>query len=284
MTSDDLRAEYEKCRKRYPTIDLSFEDFLARAEGSGPESAHLCCEDLFLATACARGDRIAWEYFADEYLPLVRGMAARACRQLMESEDLAQELVAGLISDRTRLGGYSGRGSLAGWLRVAISHAAIDRFRRRKREVPLDESGGEVPKTELANRASETQETSPDASWGPVLAEVLQEQIRSLAPRERIILGLYYADNVPLKLIGRQFGVHEATVSRWLDTLRQTIRKRVERELRARYGLKAGEVQGIWQWAAGHELFKLAEVVASGRDPRDCAGPEAKTPSLEGKV
>ncbi len=257
----DLKAEYEKCRKRYPTVDLSYEDFSARIQASGNPAACSCSEDLFLATACARGDRIAWEYFADDYVPLLHRMAARACRQNQEGEDLAQEIVASLMGDKSKLAGYGGRCSLAGWLRVTLSHALIDRLRRRRREVSLEESNDQGQEIRAASPQSNGQSDSLDAAWGPVLADVLKEQIRLLPPRDRLILGLYYVHGVSLKVIGRHFEIHEATVSRWLESLRQTVRKRVERELRARHNLKAGDIRGLWQWVAEHDLLRLSEIL-----------------------
>jgi RNA polymerase sigma-70 factor len=265
MTSEavpaDCREILERCQRRFPTIDLPADGFFARAERSGVPLDQLHTEDLYLASACAHGDRLAWEYFADEYLPLVRKLAAQACRQFQESEDLAQEIVAQLIGDRGKLGGYDGRGSLAGWLRVTIARAAIDRFRRVRREVSWEETserGGEPSATvEDPQGASE----SLDARWGPVLARILAEQIGRLEARDRLLLSLYYMSEVPLKIIGRQFGVHEATVSRWLDRIRNTLRTGVEKELRRRHGLRPRETDTLWRWVAEEERFSLKEIL-----------------------
>jgi RNA polymerase sigma-70 factor (ECF subfamily) len=261
MDSDDLQRAYEQCRQRYPTIDLSLEDFSARVNTSAAEFDRLCQEDLFLATSCARGDRIAWEYFADDYLPLLHRMAALACRQFQEGEDVAQEIVASLIADKTKIAAYDGRGSLAGWLRVAVSHAAIDRFRRKRREVSLDEPDGPSRDEPSAAPLSNQGEEALDSPWGSVLAKMLEAEIRNLPARDRLILSLYYIENVPLKIIGRQFGVHEATASRWLDKLRRGVRKSVERELRGKHGFRPGELNSLWQWVAEHEEFSLKEVL-----------------------
>ncbi|NWG13874.1 MAG: sigma-70 family RNA polymerase sigma factor, partial [Acidobacteria bacterium] len=233
---DRLRQVFERCQRRYPTIGLAFEDLAAHvhqiveSEAVHPEGIsdlvdRLHHEDLFLALACSRGDRIAWEYFVDEYLPLVQRYAGQACRNMAESEDLAQEIVAGLLDDRRRFAGYNGRGSLAGWLRVSVSHAAIDRFRRNRREVPLDEAGDERDLADPGLRASGLGTADRlDARWGPALLAVLSEEIGQLSSRDRLLLGLYYIEGVPLRLVGDHFGVHEATASRWLDALRRGLR------------------------------------------------------------
>jgi RNA polymerase sigma-70 factor len=276
-----IQDAYARCRRRYPTVDLSLEDWLARSEASGVEFEHLCHEDLFLATACARGNRIAWEYFADDYLPLIRRMAAQACRRFEESEDLAQEIVTSLIAGQGKMAAYSGRGSLSGWLRVAISHAAIDRFRRQKREVPLQESD-ELEGVVATDAPASGRNSEPlDAHWGPILADILEEQIHSLPARDRLILALYYLQGISLKVIGRQFGVHEATASRWLESLRGGIRKRVERELHARHRLTSSEISGLWRWAAEQEGLSLEASLGIGSKASRPRGLASQSESCE---
>lgn len=233
-------------------------------------------EDLFLALACALDDRIAWEHFADEYLSLLKRFATQACRDCDAGADLAQEVVAGLLGEshgaadgslresepepggvpaaKGKLMSYNGRGSLAGWLRVAVAHAAIDRFRRERKQVSLDqlmEQGG-LPRTQNPGPMNAAEERL-DARWGPVLAQALIEDISRLGARDRLLLSLYHFRGVPLKAIGLQFGVHEATASRWLERVRRGVRKRVERALRKAHGLSARELKSLWRWASESE-------------------------------
>jgi len=232
----------------------------------------MCHEDLFLAVACARGDRIAWEYFADQYLPLLKRFAVQACRNCDAGEDLAHEIVTVLIGEshaanqatepgngprsapgasKGKLQSYNGRGSLAGWLRAAVAHAAIDRFRRARKLVSLDEleENAGLPGAQNSGSA-DTAEERLDARWGPVLAACVRKEIERLSARERLILGLYHLEGIPLKAIGLRFGVHEATASRWLERARREIRKNVERELRNVHGLNARELGSLWRWVA----------------------------------
>ena len=281
-----IRLAFERCQRRYPTIFMEFEEFKNRVEeilsaepaAAGypaqdrlrqdldPDRLHL--EDLFLAHACSKGDRIAWEYFVDTYLPVLRRCAEQACRCMSRSEDLAQELVTKLLDDRRRFAGYNGRGSLAGWLRVAVSHAAIDHFRRNRKQVSLEElkDSGQTAASAGNGLSSAGQSERIDARWGPVLLSVLVEDLRRLPPRDRLLLNLYYVQDVPLKAIGRQFGVHEATASRWLERLRQDLRKRIERELRRRHGLRASELKSLWQWVSQETDFSLQEAVSGCKE------------------
>jgi RNA polymerase sigma-70 factor (ECF subfamily) len=262
----EIASAYERCCRRFPTIDLPLETFAERVREAlaGREmSAQVQFEDLFLALACSRGDRIAWECFAEEYLSMLRRFAAHACRSMWESEDLAHELIAGLLHDRDKLRSYTGRGSLAAWLRVAVSHAAIDRFRRDRRSVPLEEvqTRGVEP---VAADASPDR-SFDDARWGPALSAALSEEIRGLKPRERLLLGLYYVQGVPLRNIAAQFGVHEATASRWLEAVRQTIRKRVEKAMRRRHRLQPREIRALWRCVSEQETFSLDPLISQAR-------------------
>jgi len=259
--SDAVLEAFERCQRRYPTIRLSFEVFRARMDEilSGEkhlqeENArreifeHIHHEDLFLAIACSYEDRVAWEYFADDFLPIIRQFASQACGNSGESEDLAQEIAAKLIREKHRLAGYNGKGSLAGWLRVAVSHAAIDRFRRMRKQVSLDELQEKGVPPPQDNPGGRDEEENLDARWGPVVSRVANEIISRLSARDRMLLGLYYLRDVPLKTIGRQFGIHEATASRWLEKLRRDIRRQVERELRKKHGLRVSEIRSLWRW------------------------------------
>ena len=279
-----IREVYDRCRQRYPTIDLSLEVFLKRVEevvalllGScDPTSPHpwttafatLHHEDLFLAVACSRGDRIAWEFFADDYLPQVHRFAIQSCRGRPESEDLAQEIVTTLLASMepgkdSKLAGYNGKGSLAGWLRVAVARAAIDHFRRFRKEILVDNwetQGNEVQV--MAEVALPSRGAEPlDSRWGPVLSRLLAEDLKGLAPRDRLLLSLYYVHGVSLKAIGRQFDVHEATASRWLESLRQGIRKRIERELRRQHGLRDRDLDSLWRSVSDNDSFSLEKIL-----------------------
>jgi RNA polymerase sigma factor (sigma-70 family) len=244
------------------------------------QSQQLHHEDLFLALACVEGDRIAWACFAEEYLPLLRRYAMQACRSCDASEDLAHDIMTALLGDgmgavespenppqpggspeapqhpaaQGKLQSFNGRGSLAGWLRAAVSHAAIDRFRRGRKQVSLDELLDQGNLGGLADNHAAGGAENLDAHWGPVLASALEGEISSLDARDRLLISLYYFQGVSLKAIGRQFGVHEATASRWLERLRSGIRKRVEHELRKRHGLSARDLASLWPWACKSDL------------------------------
>jgi RNA polymerase sigma-70 factor (ECF subfamily) len=264
-------------------------------------------EDLYLAIACARGDRIAWEFFADGYFALIKRLAAQACRSLDAGEDLAQELVTGLLGqgadtaaapvdsptagdpDARRAGGklrsYNGRGSLAAWLRAAIAHAAIDRFRRGQKQVSLDalREDGRLPEADRNPGAGDA-DACLDLRWGPVVASALDDEISRLPARDRLLLKLHHLQGVPLKRIGLQFGVHEATASRWLEKIRQGLRSRMERRLRKSHGLLPRDLRSFWDMIgrdAGAAAEPFRAVSAANDLPKKTVQGGATRPSIK---
>jgi RNA polymerase sigma-70 factor (ECF subfamily) len=65
------------------------------------------------------------------------------------------------------------------------------------------------------------------------VAIAIAQTLAELSHEERFLLASYYLDQRTLADIGRQTGVHESTVSRKLDRLAGTLRKRVRRRLQS---------------------------------------------------
>ena len=71
----------------------------------------------------------------------------------------------------------------------------------------------------------------------------MKAAVETLDAEDRLILQLYYFDDLKLKDIAASFGYHEATASRKISRLHSEIRKSVERSLRQRHGWNDAEVK-----------------------------------------
>src|SRR6266704_472524 len=107
-------------------------------------------EELALARACAAGHEFAWELFLTRYREKLYQSALRIAREDSAARELADTLYADLYGTTTRegrrvskLASYSGRGSLEGWLRTVLAQEYVNRYRRTKRLVSLDEESEE---------------------------------------------------------------------------------------------------------------------------------------------
>ena len=107
-------------------------------------------DELALARACAAGNNSAWEIFLTRYRDKLYLSALRIAREDSAARDLADTLYADLYGTSTRegqrvskLSSYTGRGSLEGWLRTVLAQEYVNRYRRTKRLVSLDEESEE---------------------------------------------------------------------------------------------------------------------------------------------
>jgi RNA polymerase sigma-70 factor (ECF subfamily) len=194
--------------------------------------ASLRLGDLALACACAEGHEAAWEHFVREYRPVLY-RAAAAIDPSGGARDLADALYAELFGLSQRDGErrshfeyFHGRSSLATWLRAVLAQRSVDRARAARRLAPLSD---EEP---AASTASAPPRSPDHGRFVALIRAALAAAVGRLAPRDRLRLACYYAQELTLAQIGRALGEHEATVSRQIAKARKTVRQDVERQLR----------------------------------------------------
>jgi RNA polymerase sigma-70 factor (ECF subfamily) len=120
-----------------------------------------------------------------------------------------------------------GRGSLEGWLRTVVAQEFVNRYRKQKRLVSLDEQEEDGVQFSAAAPAPAG---APDSRLGAAVDEALGQ----LSPNDRLVLASYYLDDRTLTEIGKLVGVHESTISRRLEKLLKGLRKQVIAGLVAR--------------------------------------------------
>jgi len=202
-------------------------------------------EDLCLIIACERGDESAWGELVERFTSTVKSAARSASSNEDAAEDLAQSIWAELYGLRNRKDGkpasklayYSGRGSLAGWLRAVVGQLAIDTYRKQSRLVQADEDADldrlanettVVEHQSLGTRASQNPEQLiSDKFVESEMQEALRESVSLLSAEDRLLIKLYYFDNLRLREAGAVLGVHEATASRRLTRIHSDLRKQV---------------------------------------------------------
>jgi RNA polymerase sigma-70 factor, ECF subfamily len=184
-------------------------------------------DELALARACAAGSNSAWEVFLTRFREKLYQSALRIAREDSAARDLADTLYADLYGTGARegqrvskLSSYTGRGSLEGWLRTVLAQEYVNRYRRTKRLVSLDEESEEG----VQFQAPDPEPSSPS---DPRLAQATDEALTSLSAEDRVILSSYYLDGRTLAEIARMLGVHESTISRKLDKLAKSLRKQI---------------------------------------------------------
>jgi RNA polymerase sigma-70 factor, ECF subfamily len=219
----DLERGYEKSGA---PLGLTFAEF-CELTAQFSASSHL--EDLLLARACALGREPAWDRFLVLYRAKLYGFAAAIAKEDSKARELADSVYADLFGTResqdgqriSKLQSYSGRGSLEGWLRTVLAQEYVNHFRRERKFVSFDEtidSGAQDPL---------------QAPEQPLLAKVTDAALASLSNEDRLLLSAYYLDGRTLAEIGRMLSLHESSISRRLEKILSTLRKRIVTALRS---------------------------------------------------
>jgi RNA polymerase sigma-70 factor (ECF subfamily) len=256
-----------------PRISAAVEKYLLKDDPDTPHAEiskfidELQADDLCLIIACERGDENAWSDLVERFTATVRSAARSASANEDAAEDLAQSIWAELYGLRVRDDGrpasklayYSGRGSLAGWLRAVVAQLSVDTFRRQSKLVQTEEdtdldrlardakigqpivAGIPTPEESMSNRFAQTE-----------MQHALNQAVRELGAEDRLLVKLYYFDNLRLREAATVLGVHEATASRRLTRVQTDLRKRVTKILVDERGWTQNETEKAFAEVAQH--------------------------------
>ncbi len=189
-------------------------------------------EELALARACAKGCEAAWECFLNRYRQRLYDAAGAIAKEESAARELADSLYTELFGTRqsvdgqriSKLASYTGRGSLEGWLRTVLAQNYVNRYRSQRRLVSFDDQ------IQTGQLSQESAEVPADRRLEAAVDAALVE----LSAEARLILASYYLDGRTLAEIARMLGVHESTISRRVEKITASLRKRIVRGLRER--------------------------------------------------
>ena len=268
-----------------PRVTAAAEKYLLRDNPNTPAAEinkfidEMQADDLCLIVACERGDERAWTDLVERFTSTVRSAARSASANEDAAEDLAQSIWAELYGLRvkddgrraSKLAYYSGRGSLAGWLRAVVAQLSVDTFRKQSKLVQTEEdadldrlardahineaatfsaAGAQNPEQSLSNRFAREN-----------LQQALTQALGELDAQDRLLVKLYYFDNLRLREAGVVLGVHEATASRRLTRIQTDLRKRVSQILVDERGWTKAEAERSFAEVAQHLETDLEALV-----------------------
>jgi RNA polymerase sigma-70 factor, ECF subfamily len=204
-------------------------------------------EELAIARGCALGRESAWRSFLAQYREPLTRSAVEMTGSAALGEELASALYSELFGLTEREGkrwspllGYSGRGSLMGWLRAVLAQRRVNQYRKIGRETVLDEIEPAAPASEQI-----------DPERLDDLQAALKMTLGDASAEERFLLSSYYLDQHTLEEMSRVMRVSVATISRKLKRATDRLRKQLLRTL------------------IGRGLSRRAAQETLGTDPRD---------------
>lgn len=248
-----LREAEQVARQAFPGVEVSPRDWLghvaAKAESLDEpltrlQGLHL--DELYLVAGCLVGDRAALAAFDQRYMAGVSAVVGKLAVGPDASDEVTQELRASLLVARgdaaPKLSGYSGRGALAGWLKVIATRTALRRKRRRR---PDDHRVDSVLLERLGDGPADPELEHVKLRYQADFAAALEHAFRQLRTEQKNLLRMYVTDGLTLGELGSLHDVNASTVSRWLARIRESLLETARAELTARLDLRPSEYESL---------------------------------------
>jgi RNA polymerase sigma-70 factor, ECF subfamily len=201
--------------------------------------------EAHLAVACAAGDPAAILAFERRYLDVVPQALAH-----MHLPAATVESVRAAVQDklllregdrRPRILDYAGQGKLRGLVQVSAVRAALSVVRAGQRERPATDSDfAALPSPEMDPELRLMKER-----YRAAFGEAFASAVRALQPRDRNLLRLHFLGGVTLDQLAAMYGVHRATVVRWLAATRKELLGETHKHMRAALSASAGELDSV---------------------------------------
>jgi RNA polymerase sigma factor (sigma-70 family) len=283
---------YHFCRLQIPAVtvgepsfrghlDRTFRIFLPKAEGPCTWASYLdglYPLDWSVCIGCLEGQDAAWELlFAARTgrsdTLLVDALRARACRLYPRDEEKQESSVSEfwshLLVPETEhgtavLARYDGQRPLAPWLIRVFQNWHLSKLRQHAGVTALPDDDIAMPLPSGPRS---------DTRWHEMFVVVARDWLGELPDSERLILGLRWRYKMSQRDVAHLLGVHEGTISRQTDKLRDRALEAIGRRL-------------IEQGWAGEDLEGLILTEMGGLlvdDPRLSADQLGKLLAAKGK-
>ncbi|MBK9035353.1 MAG: hypothetical protein IPL61_29545 [Myxococcales bacterium] len=207
--------------------------------------AALRAADLYLACACADGDRAALAAFDRHYMREVDIALARMrmpaprvadVKQLVRQRLFVGDGVPGKIVE------YGGRGDLRRWVRSVAVRTCLNDLRKGKHEVLTDDDQliaqqampGDDPELAYMKR-----------TYAREFQAAFAEALAAQGAREQTLLRYHHVDGLNIDEIGAIYRVHRVTAFRWLEKAKEQLVAATLALLRTRLNVSPQELDSV---------------------------------------
>jgi RNA polymerase sigma-70 factor (ECF subfamily) len=240
-----------RARAAHPTIALGPDAFVAHLARHVPADEltaalpGLHAADLYLCRAALDGDAAALRAFEPLFLRTAEALLARAGVAPADREDLTQQVrMKMLVAEAGRepkLALYAGRGPLPRWLRAGVLRSLLDARQRKRPEELFDEDDWLT----WPSLADDPELASLKLTCRDAFKRAASEALAALAPRARLLMRQHLLDGVGVARLATMYGVHAATVYRWLDDARGELVRETRQRLAASLRVDAVEIDRL---------------------------------------
>lgn len=272
----ELTRFIHRARAAWPELRVDERVFVAYAGarfGPGQTLQNTHAEGLYLACACATGDEQAIAMFRDSY-QAVMGAVYRRLGLQRHAEEVTQRVLRMIFvaegDRRPSIENYTGRGSLANWVRVLTVREAY-RATRKEQRVKKREVGGvdERIMDRAVNESANPELLHLKRDYRAKFKASFQLAFERLTHRERNILRYQYLDGLNIDQIGTIYGVSRATVARWRAGARARLLSETRKIMRDEHRVPLEEFDGamrLIESAMDVSLSRLLTAVAASDD------------------
>ncbi len=263
---DRLRALCAAAAAAWPGIAVAPAELVAvladKLAGAEPPPLEVdAIAELHLAVACARGDAAAIAAFDAGYLaPVVSQALASMKLPAATVEDVRATVRDKLLladGDRTpRILDYAGRGRLRGLVQVTATRTAIDRIRHDEREV-------ELPAGRELAASADVALSLIKAQYRAAFATGFANAVAAASRRDRNLLRLHFLGGVTLEQLAQMYGVHRATVVRWLASARESVFGATRAHVAATLHAPSEELDEMFDLVASRVELSVERLLAS---------------------
>jgi RNA polymerase sigma-70 factor (ECF subfamily) len=208
--------------------------------------------DVLLAEGCARGDAASLRAFERRFGADLDVAIAKSPSLGVGKDDFRQlvreHFFVASPGRPPRIAGYSGRGPLRAWVRVAATRLVIDLSRRPAQPElrPEDELDALLPPP------SDPELAYLRHAYGAHLSAAFADALAKLTPRQRNLLRQKHVHELTGDRLAAMYGVHRATVFGWIEDARKALLAQLRVALRVR--------------TAGQDLDSVVHLVGSRLD------------------
>jgi RNA polymerase sigma-70 factor (ECF subfamily) len=254
---------------QHPEIVLDAPVFVAYVAARVPVATELRTAhwgDLYLACACGMSHPAAPPRLDAQFLSHVGRYIANISSDPAFVAEVRQLLLMRLIGREGAPGilDYSGRGPLGGWLRVAAIRVALNLERSRQRTSEREEAWGED--VSLPPQRSPELELLRQRCAADVRV-ALEETLAGLERDARNVLRMHYIDGLSIDDIGVSYGVHRATIARWIQKAQSTVLAGTRRRLADRLRLRPAELDSLIALVQTSLNVSLRRLLTKPEDP-----------------
>lgn len=165
--------------------------------------------------ACVSGNRKGQEQLFNLFGEEMFGACLHYSKDYAEAEDTLHE---GFMKVFQKIGQFSGKGSLAGWIKRVMINTALEKYRKNHQLYVVGD--------DIANE----EDINPDNVVSDLSVQDLLKLVQELSPMYRLVFNLYAIEGYSHKEVAEMLDISEGTSKSNLARARKILQEKVKKQ------------------------------------------------------